>query len=320
MSHEIRTPLNAIMGFAKMLERELPHGSRQASHARTLLQSSEHLIAMTNDLLEVGRIDSGNVILIVDRFNLSVLLREMADVFRVRAGEKGLHFVFEPVGNLSVTVRADQTKLRQIIFNLLDNALKFTDAGRVLFRARLDARQVAGTAVPALAVEVEDTGCGIATEEMPCLFDDFFQGDTGRAFGGTGLGLPICQKLLRLMGGDIRVQSEKGAGTVVRFTLPVVPVEEENKDPSPAPEGASASLPGLQPRTPPSREEIAGLPQDLRSAMHEAVRDGNMAAMRSHIEQLRDSQPRLADGLRLLADRYDYETLETILNATGKKH
>lgn len=321
MSHEIRTPLNAIMGFAKMLERELPYGSRQTDYARTILQSSEHLLAMTNDLLEVGKIESGNFVPAVDRFNLFTLLREMADIFRIRSAEKGLRFVFEPIGNLSIMVQADQTKLRQIIFNLLDNALKFTIAGRVLLRARLDAGHIAGAFLPVLSAAVEDTGCGITADELPCLFDDFFQGDTGKAFGGTGLGLPICQKLLRLMGGNIWVQSEKGMGTVVRFTIPVVPIEEGNVEQTPFPQAAPrSSSPGIEPRTPPSPGEIAELPQELRGAMRDAVTDGNMAAMRSHIEQLRETRPRLADGLRLLADRYDYRTLETILNSAEKNH
>jgi PAS domain S-box-containing protein len=316
MSHEIRTPLNAIIGFARILDRELSQSSRHAGHVRTILQSSEHLIAMANDLLDAGKIASGKIVLSVESFDLPALLREMADIFRIRAAEKGVHFLFEPALNLPSAIASDHTKLRQIIYNLLENAVKFTDAGRVVLRATIAASEVGGGSNPVLAIEIEDSGCGISRQDLPCLFDDFFQGDTGKSFGGTGLGLPICQKLLHHMGGDIRVESEHGVGTLVRCTLPFLAVQGEPNGSvtartQPSRDVSKAAGGGL--RTPPSSCDIAKLPQEFREAMRQAVDEGNMGAMRALTEQLRDSHPSLAHGLRVLADRYDYEAFEKIL-------
>ncbi len=221
MSHELRTPLNAILGFAQLLG----HDDEIQGEARTNLgiihRSGAHLLALINDVLEMSRIEVGRSTLEVAPFNLHGLLEDLEDLFRLRADAKGLELIFERAAAVPHHVIADETKIRQVLINLVGNAVKFTDAGRVTVRC--NSQDEAGQT--RLLFEVEDTGPGIAAEELESLFDAFVQTQSGRHKAeGTGLGMAISQKFAALMDGTIRVQSELGEGSVFRVDLVVKPV------------------------------------------------------------------------------------------------
>ncbi|MBI5688067.1 MAG: response regulator [Verrucomicrobia bacterium] len=219
MSHEIRTPMNAILGFSQLMQRDPVLTPQQRQHLDTINRSGEHLLALINDILEVSRIEAGRTTLNTTTFDLHALLHDVEMMFRLRTDDKQLRLVLERIGEVSRFVVTDESKLRQVLINLLGNAVKFTDKGGITLRVQTQAMD--GRALR-LRVEVEDTGPGIAPEEMERLFDPFEQTRAGRRAGsGTGLGLAISREFVRLMGGDITVSSQLGKGSVFRFDVAI---------------------------------------------------------------------------------------------------
>ncbi len=229
MSHELRTPLNAVLGFAQLLERSerLPDKDRES--VSIIKSSGEHLLELINDVLAIAKIEAGKTTLTDRPFDLRDLLRGVVEMIRVRTEGTGLSLVVDVADGLPERVVGDEGKLRQVLVNLLGNAVKFTDEGGVALRARWDERD-GGVAT----FEVEDTGHGIGDDELGKLFEAFAQTESGRASKeGTGLGLAISQNFVALMGGRIRVRSELGKGSVFSFdvTLPEsVAAPEDNDD------------------------------------------------------------------------------------------
>jgi signal transduction histidine kinase/CheY-like chemotaxis protein len=217
MSHELRSPLNAILGFAQVLRRHPHLPADTHENLGIILRSGEHLLALINQVLDLSKIEAGRLSLNPSDFDLYRLLTDLHDMLALRADDKHLRLIFDHADDLPRYIRADEIKLRQVLINLLTNALKFTVEGGVTLRARHTMLEE-----PAihLRFEVEDTGPGIRPEEMELLFQAFAQTETGRhAQEGTGLGLPISRKFAQLMGGDIAVQSQVGHGTVFQFTI-----------------------------------------------------------------------------------------------------
>jgi two-component system sensor histidine kinase/response regulator len=222
MSHEIRTPLNAILGYSQLVLRDeaLGAGTRESLHI--INRSGEHLLALINDVLEVAKIEAGRLGLDPAEFDLHAMLDDLAAMFRLPAMEKGIGLQFTKAKDLPRYVIADEGKTRQVLINILGNAVKFTKQGHVSVGAAVS-RAESGQLW--LAVEVEDTGSGIAPEEMGKLFQYFEQTRSGReTLSGTGLGLVISRDYARKMGGDISVASEQGKGSVFRFEIPIAPI------------------------------------------------------------------------------------------------
>jgi PAS domain S-box-containing protein len=216
MSHELRTPLNAVLGYTQVLQREPGLSERQAVALSTIQQSGQHLLTLINELLDLARIEAGKLELHPVAMDLAGFLRGVAAIIRVRMEEKGLLFVHEPPAE-SLTVLADEKRLRQVLLNLLSNAASCTDRGHVRLEVRILAREAGGVR---LRFEVADTGVGIAADRLAAIFEPFEQvGEVGRRAGGTGLGLSISRRLLRLMGSEIRVESQLGVGS--RFSFDV---------------------------------------------------------------------------------------------------
>ncbi len=217
MSHELRTPLNAIMGYAQLLKMEPMLSSRQSLGLDTIHTSGEHLLTLIVDILDLSRIEAGKAELYPATVDLPGLLRDVSDIIRIKADEKKLQFVLEASPDLPQTIEADEKRLRQVLLNLLGNAVKFTDRGQVT----LVARRLAGNEVHALLhFEVRDSGVGIGAGQLESIFQPFEQGgDVHRRFGGTGLGLAISRQLVRLMGGDIRLESQLGHGSRFWFDV-----------------------------------------------------------------------------------------------------
>jgi CheY-like chemotaxis protein len=236
MSHELRTPLNAILGFTQLMDRDQNLTAGQRENLGIINRSGEHLLALINDVLEMSKIEAGRVTLQESSFDLYRLLDGLEEMFDLRAKDTGLSLSFERAENVPKYVRADEAKLRQILSNLLGNAVKFTQEGTVTLRVGRGEYGVRRGEEPCSALlptccsilhfEVEDTGPGIGPEELVVLFDPFVQATSGqRSQEGTGLGLSISQQYVRLMGGDITVSSGLGHGSVFKFDIEVKPAE-----------------------------------------------------------------------------------------------
>jgi signal transduction histidine kinase len=222
MSHELRTPLNAIIGFAQILAAEAAMGEVARSRLSLIQRSGTHLLAMIDDLLDLSRIEAGRLDLHPQPTDLRALLRLVADMVRVKADEKQLQLRFEVDARLPARLSVDEMRLRQVLINLLGNAVKFTDAGEV--KLQLDVLPAAGerAGFVRLRFGVSDTGVGIAPENVGRIFDAFEQlGDKSRRRTGTGLGLAVSRQLVRLMDSDIAVDSRPGSGSRFHFEIEV---------------------------------------------------------------------------------------------------
>jgi signal transduction histidine kinase/CheY-like chemotaxis protein len=212
MSHELRTPLNAILGFAQLLDRDRSIPPQQRDGLNAILRSGEHLLGLINDVLSLSKIEAGRLTLAEQPFDSHGLLRAVDYIIRPRAEAKGVALRIEVAPEVPQTVFGDEGKLRQVLINLLGNAVKFTNRGSVTLRA--------GWRDAVATFEVEDTGEGIAPEELKGLFTPFVQTATGRkSKEGTGLGLVISRDIALLMGGNILVESEPDRGTTFTVTV-----------------------------------------------------------------------------------------------------
>ncbi|MET0310742.1 MAG: ATP-binding protein [Burkholderiaceae bacterium] len=218
VSHEIRTPLNGVLGLARLLLKEQLR-PQQAEYGRLILGSAESLLALIDDVLDYSKIEAGRLSVEDCAFDLRAMLEDLHQIHHLRASEKSLFFTTDIADEVPAWVMADPTRLRQVLNNLLGNALKFTQYGSV----SLAVRRNAGSTGETLEIAVSDTGIGIAQEHQHLLFSRFSQADasTTRRFGGTGLGLAIARQLAQLMGGDITLQSALGAGSVFSVHIPL---------------------------------------------------------------------------------------------------
>ena len=228
MSHEIRTPMNAILGFTQILQSSPALTPTDRENLEVIHRSGRSLLALINDVLEMSKIEAGRVEVSRGPLDVHALLDDLEAMFRLPAKAKGLDCEIVKAPDLPRRVVSDQGKLRQILINLLSNAVKFTDSGGVVLRAWVSGRE--GGAVR-IACEVEDSGVGIAPEELGQLFDPFRQTASGIEKGGTGLGLAISRRHARLMGGDISlVGGGPGHGCVFRLDLPVEEAAADETD------------------------------------------------------------------------------------------
>lgn len=219
MSHELRTPLNAIIGFTSVMVRDRGLSGEQQKYLDIISHSGEHLLELINDVLEMSKIEAGKVSFTPSSFDLHRLLDNLREMLRVKASSKGLRLVFERSPDVPQYVRTDERKLREVLINLIGNAIKFTREGGIVLRVRNDSPDE-NTVTANLRFEVEDTGLGIAPEEIQKLFTAFGQTATGqKAQQGTGLGLAISQKFVQMMGGEISVESTVGQGTTFIFNI-----------------------------------------------------------------------------------------------------
>lgn len=222
MSHEIRTPMNAILGYAQVMQRDPALTLEQAEHLSIIIRSGSHLVKIINDILDMSKIESGRSILNKNNFCLRDLLDDVEFMFRSRAEAKGLKLLMEAGNDVPPYLRADEGKLRQVLVNLVGNAVKFTDAGGVAIRVRADEFSDVHTGdkpIVRMVVEVEDSGPGISDGDLSRLFVPFMQGEDGAKVGGTGLGLAISRKFVEMMGGHLDVITKMGKGSCFRAEM-----------------------------------------------------------------------------------------------------
>jgi len=231
MSHEIRTPMNAVLGFSEIL-RQQEDDARKKKYLDSIHTSGEALLSLINNVLDLSKIEAGKLELQFSSVSLRSLLREMETLFFHRAENKGLSLVTRTASGVPDRVVLDDTRLRQVLINLIGNAVKFTDRGAVTVSADCGADETSGPVD--LLIQVEDTGIGIPADQQAGIFLPFQQvaGQKQSEYGGTGLGLSITRRLVEIMGGRISVESREGVGTVFRVTLPGVEVAEGPSDES----------------------------------------------------------------------------------------
>jgi two-component system, sensor histidine kinase len=244
MSHEIRTPLNGVLGMAQAMAAD-PLARVQRERLEVIRESGEALLAILNDVLDLAKIEAGRFELEQMEFDLGELMKGAHSAFTALANKKGLSFDLTVAPDARGVYLGDPTRVRQILYNLISNALKFTEHGEVRVAATREG--------DVLAISVRDTGMGIAAERIALLFDKFTQADasTTRRFGGTGLGLSICRELADLMGGQVALKSELGLGSTFRVTLPLPKVGDAlapafARRPAPAAAPLEATLPKVR--------------------------------------------------------------------------
>ncbi len=241
MSHELRTPLNAILGFTQLLLHNPTLAKQQREYLDIIISSGEHLLELINDILEMSKIEAGKLTFNENSFDLYHMLNTLEEMFQLKARSKGLQLIIDRAKEVPQYVKTDEGKLRQILINLLDNGIKFTESGSVTLLVGVgsevegveyeeftvsESQRVRDSSsdfpLQSLLFEVSDTGAGIASEEIEFLFEAFTQTAIGRkSTEGTGLGLPISRSFVQLMGGDIAVNSIVGEGTTFRFNVQI---------------------------------------------------------------------------------------------------
>jgi signal transduction histidine kinase/DNA-binding NarL/FixJ family response regulator len=248
MSHELRSPLNAIIGFSQLMTRSQTLPKEHQENVSIITRSGEHLLSLINNVLDLSKIEAGRTTLNEKNFDLYRLLDDIEDMFQLKADDKRLQLLVEHTSEVPQYVRTDEVKLRQVLINLLNNAIKFTEEGGISVRVGIGNNQTviknrensSNDPFPIthsqLNFEIQDTGAGISPEELDNLFAAFVQTETGKqAQEGTGLGLSISRKFVQLMGGDIAVSSIVAQGTTFKFDIEVALVDEsqiESKKPT----------------------------------------------------------------------------------------
>lgn len=231
MSHELRTPLNAILGFSQVMARNISITEEQKEYIEIINRSGAHLLELINDILSMSKIEAGQIAINESRFNLDNFLNSLKEMLQLKANLKGLQLIFEKSDDLPQYIQTDEAKLRQVLINLLGNAIKFTQQGSVTLRiSTRGEKDGSGENKVQLDFEIADTGPGISPSEIQTLFKPFVQTETGRkSMQGTGLGLAISQQFVRIMGGDIALKSQVGQGTTFTFNIQVELVTESDE-------------------------------------------------------------------------------------------
>jgi PAS domain S-box-containing protein len=307
MSHEIRTPMNAVMGYTQLLQREPGLSERQRDYLDTIERSGEHLLTLINQVLDLSRIQSGHLPLVVSDVNLPELLLDVERMFRLTAAEKGLSLTVRSTTDVPRHVLCDGGKVRQVLINLLSNAVKFTEKGGV--EVHVTSRPSGGMAQ--LTFRVEDSGCGVSDEDSVRIFEAFSQGEAGARKAGAGLGLAVARQFARQMGGDLTCASGASGGAMFRFDL-LAPVADKG---GLEPTSSEPRVVGLKADQPPRRVLVLDERSESRTmltrmlgAVGFELREASSAAQVTEI--LRHERPDLVlvdwgsprtDGLRSLA-------------------
>lgn len=248
MSHELRTPLNAILGFTQLMSRNEAIPTAEQRHLEIISRSGEHLLGLINNVLDLSKIEAEHLSLEEVVFDLYGFLNDLEQMFSLQVTRKGLQFNLEIASTAPKFIQADQGKIRQILINLLNNAIKFTKQGSIILRVFPSTEIIEPDNTIKLSLAIEDTGLGIATTELDVLFQPFTQTEAGReAREGTGLGLAISQKFANLMGGIIEVKSTVNRGSIFTLKIPIK-VAHQSQTPQTLPRRTILALAPNQPQ------------------------------------------------------------------------
>ena len=231
MSHELRTPLNGILGYAQIFRRDQHLSAQQQDGIGVIQRCGEHLLALIEDILDLSKIEARRMDLVPAEFDFPEFLQGITAICRIRAAQKNIAFNCEYLSSLPNAISGDEKKLRQILINLIGNAVKFTEKGGVTFKVLREERTEVLTTNVRIRFQVEDTGIGIAADELPKIFAPFEQvGNTRRHTEGTGLGLAISRQLVEIMGAELKVESTLGRGSIFWFELDLLAVDSPEKN------------------------------------------------------------------------------------------
>ncbi len=230
MSHEIRTPMNAILGFSELLKEELDGFEKHKDYIDGIINSGKGLLDLINDILDLSKIESGKLDIIYEPINPKDIIEEIQQIFLIKTDAKGLKFDVTVDPNIPNSMLMDETRLRQVLFNLVGNAIKFTEKGKV--EVRLSAKDYIEGSELDILIDVTDSGIGIPADQQEIIFEAFKQqeGQSTRKYGGTGLGLTITKRLVNMMNGNIQLISNVGQGSTFRVTLPKVKIAAVSND------------------------------------------------------------------------------------------
>ncbi len=256
MSHDLRTPLNGILGYAQILKRDSNLLGQQQEHLDIIQRSGENLLVLIDDILDLSKIEADKMELVKSNFTLPLFLKDITDIIRLRAGHKGVDFIYQaenlsaPETGLPATVYGDEKRLRQVLINLLSNAVKFTGQGQVIFRVLAErvhpeVEPAAPTDLYNLRFEVQDTGLGIEAKDLEKIFQPFEQGSRQRQKEGTGLGLAISRSLVHLMAGELHVESLPGQGSLFWFEVQLPGQKGKAGQPGPMASSAVVGFTGM---------------------------------------------------------------------------
>jgi signal transduction histidine kinase len=318
MSHELRTPLNSVIGFSRMMTGSTTISDEEKINAGIILRSGQHLLILINDILELSKIDAGRAGVNKTSVDLVSLLHEVIDMISIGAKRAGLALTLDCEG-LPQAVSVDGVKLRQVLLNLMANAVKFTEQGSVTLSVR--ARQI-GDHLSALEFAVRDSGIGIRKEDLPRIFDAFVQSDNAATKEGTGLGLTISRDFVRMMGGNLEVESDLGAGSIFRFTLELttsgvaLPISQE-------PEQAAKyvlSQPKAE-RDPVDhsdlRDQLARLPLNTRTELRDGLQKLDLKGVALILASVEGEHPAVAAEIEQLLRQHQYPMLCSLLDEVG---
>lgn len=310
VSHEIRTPLNAILGYAQILQGDLTLQPEQRNAVEAVAASGAHLLSLINDVLDLTRIEARRSELRLGEFSLNTLLHDLEVMFQPQCAQKRLVLHVARVEQHSDVVRGDEGKLRQVLINLLGNAVKFTMTGAIHLRVQVERGEF-------MRFEVTDTGIGIAESEQKEIFHPFSQGSAGRSQGGTGLGLAIARQQVECMGGQLTCQSVPGSGSCFFFTLRLPFVKAETTHAvSRSPQTTTAPV---APPLPFDLTTIA-LPGDLHARLLAAAELHNMTVLKHLLQEMRGFSAegqQLAEHLQGFLRHYDLDAVAHVLSSVG---
>jgi signal transduction histidine kinase len=332
MSHELRTPLNGIIGFTQLMQQEQTNTNEELESLNIIESNALHLLDLINDVLEITKIESGKSSLNISKFDFYHFLESLKQMFSFKAKEKNIELIFEIEETVPHHIENDRDKLLQIIANILDNSIKFTEQGRVIMTVKKKQNESHQNSHN-LYFKIADTGRGIASEEIDNVFVAFAQTEsTGKASKGMGLGLPMSQQLIQLMGGDISIKSEVDRGTVIRFYIPLteVDVTDLNFPPSPPTNWELESLDAdsiesqfFYDRTSSydlSKKKLAIMPSEWLLELQESTIKVDNDLIFSILERIPNQDQDLKQALIDLVENFKYDSiLELTDDALSKK-
>ena len=308
MSHELRTPLNAILGYARLLDRADYDDAKRKQAAKVIEQSGSHLLELINDILSLSKVEAGRIELQEDTYALHDMLQELVTMMEINASQKGLQLQYECDAGVPATVQGDRRHLRQILINLLGNAIKFTEQGSI----RLEATKPDSNSKD-VCISISDTGVGIPEENYEAIFEPFKQVGGGiQASEGTGLGLAISRRLARLMGGDLTVQSSVGKGSTFSLTIPL-PAASASEVVKQGP--VDLAEPSDKEVVEPSTAKLIFPPEEMLEKLRAQVSSGYVQGIRDLLQELDSPEHEgFVDRIQAYLAEFDIEGIETFIN------
>lgn len=314
MSHELRTPMHAILGFSNRMAHDENLTPEQQKNLAIINSAGSHLLGMINEILDLSKIESGNMVVEKESFELTELLNEIRDLMQFKAKDKHILCSFTAEEKVPQYIKSDKSKLRQVLINIIGNAIKFTQKGEIGISIAYTGKK--NSSAGDLLIDVSDSGCGIKASMLEEIFKPFVQDSVSKE-GGTGLGLSISKKIIHLLGGEIRAESIEGKGSVFHLRIPVegtgamsasyLAESKRKADALYESDKAAAQLAALD------ISSINAIPFEQKAAILDAALKGSGKGVKKAIEAIKEDFPAVAEHLKRLSAKYDYDSVVALL-------